>query len=146
MEIIIYLLCLWSLCLLHGENATCRTRLYLISNRNSFLRQQQVCKSFLVVTVFIKFTDFVKNSIVVILAIFLYSQYKLLNLVNDFDCFGSDVSLIFVFVIVYTPLSLESDFWFCIFCRLLPRRGGVSFLKIYELFFCWHSNYTWERS
>ena len=62
------------------------------------------------VTVLIKFTDFVKTSTVVILAIFLYSQYKLLNLVNDFDCFGSDVSLIFVFVIVYTPLSLESDF------------------------------------
>ena len=121
---------------IHRENATCRTRVCLKGNRNSFPWQQEVCKSFLLITVLIKYIDFVVNFIIVMLSILFYSQYK--QFWGWFWLFWiwSSVPPVFLFVSVYTPLSLESDFWPYIFCRLLPRRSRVSCLKSYELPFC----------
>ena len=61
---------------IHRENATCRTRVCLKGNRNSFPWQQEVCKSFLLITVLIKYIDFVVNFIIVMLSILFCSHYK----------------------------------------------------------------------
>ena len=118
---------------IHRENVTCRTRVYLLANRNPFLnwkQYSQACKSDHSFRV--EYTNFVKNSIIV-------NPHHLLPLSVQivlwmiFDCLWSEYFSCIPFWnclhFFDRSLSLESDFWSFTFCRLLPRWGRVSCLK-----------------
>ena len=133
----------------HRENATCRTIVYLLVNRNPFLNGQQysrLAKAFL----WSQFSGYVHKFCQ---ELHNYSESSPSSstlskncFVDDFDCLWSDCFSFSLFCnclhFFDRSLSLESDFWSFTFCRLLPRWGRVSCLKNHELPFCWHSNYT----
>ena len=133
----------------HMENATCRTRVHLLANRNPFLNWQQysrLAKVFLWSQVSIWVQKFCQE--------LHYSESSPSSstlstnwFVDYFDCLWCECfSCIPFWSCLHffdRSLNLESDFWSFTFCRLLPRWGQVSCLKNQELPFCWHSNYTW---
>ena len=105
---------------IHRENATCRTRVYLVANRNP-------CKSDHSFRV--EYTNFVKNSIIVNPHRPSSSTLSTNCFVDDFDCLWSECFSCIPFWnclhFFDRSLSLETDFWSFTFCRLLPRWGRV---------------------
>ena len=95
----------------HRENATCRTIVYVLANKNPFLKAQQysrLAKTFLWSQFSGKYTNFVKNFIIIVnlhhlLPLLVQIVLWMILIVCDLG-----VSLFPFFVIVYTSLI---DLW-----------------------------------
>ena len=137
------------------ENATCRTRVYLLATRNPLLNWQQYVYSRLAkVFLWSQFSGWVQKFCK---ELHNYSESSPSSStvstncsVNYFDCLWCECfSCIPFWSFLHffdRSLSLENDFWSFTFCRLFPRWDRVSCMKNHELLFCWHSNYTWGLS
>ena len=93
---------------IHRENVTCRTRVYLLANRNPFLnwkQYSQACKSDHSFRV--EYTNFVKNSIIVNPHHLLPLSVQIVLWMTLIVC-DLSVSLVSLFGVVYTSLI---DLW-----------------------------------